>query len=109
MWSCPRRQVYYGFSEKFVAWGKANMRFFDEWMSQMERLLDQEGVVYKGECGVASPILHETTLRIARTGNTQSSPRSSSRKLSNPACSQTREIGVIVYPAHSSFFHQPLG
>ena len=43
------RQVYYGFSPNFVEWGKAHMTYFDEWMAQMEVLLDQEGVLYKGE------------------------------------------------------------
>lgn len=44
-----QRQVYYGFSPNFLAWAKDNVTGFDEWMADMKRLLDQEGVVYKGQ------------------------------------------------------------
>lgn len=43
------RQVYYGFSSNFMAWGEQNINLFDKWMVDMNRLLDQEGVLYKGE------------------------------------------------------------
>ncbi|CAN0497051.1 unnamed protein product, partial [Scytosiphon promiscuus] len=41
-------QVYYGFSEHFVKWGEDNIHLFDEGMADMNRLLDQDGVSYKG-------------------------------------------------------------
>lgn len=34
-----------------MAWGKSNIHLFDVWMDQMKTLLDQEGVMYKGERG----------------------------------------------------------
>lgn len=43
-----KRQVYYGFTQNFLTWGKLNMASFDEWMAAMRRLLDQAGVIYKG-------------------------------------------------------------
>lgn len=42
-------QVYYGFTAKFVAWAKTNVSLFDEWMAEMTTLLNQEGVLLKGE------------------------------------------------------------
>lgn len=44
------QQVYYGFTANFLKWGKLNVFGFDEWMVDMKRLLDQEGVLYKGQC-----------------------------------------------------------
>lgn len=41
-------QVYYGFSDNFVKWGKLNIKRFDAWMEEVLRLLKQDGVVYKG-------------------------------------------------------------
>lgn len=44
-----RVQVYYGFTAKFLAWGETNLSSFDVWMADVKRLLNQEGVMYKGE------------------------------------------------------------
>lgn len=44
-----QRQVYYGFSAKFLKWGQDSMENFDEWVKDMHRLMDQEGVLYKGQ------------------------------------------------------------
>ncbi|CAM9627826.1 unnamed protein product, partial [Choristocarpus tenellus] len=41
-------EVYYGFSDSFMVWGKANILHFDEWIIEMNTLLGQEGVIYKG-------------------------------------------------------------
>lgn len=41
-------QVYYGFSDNFLKWGKDNVVRFEEWMGDMNRLLNQEGILYKG-------------------------------------------------------------
>lgn len=42
-------QVYYGFTANFLAWGENNLSSFDVWMADVKRLLNQEGVMYKGE------------------------------------------------------------
>ena len=44
-----QRQIYYGFSAKFLEWGKGSLTNFDQWMADMKHLLSQEGVIYKGE------------------------------------------------------------
>ncbi|CAN0321684.1 unnamed protein product [Hapterophycus canaliculatus] len=41
-------EVYYGFSDNFLKWGQDNVVRFEEWMGDMNRLLRQEGVLYKG-------------------------------------------------------------
>lgn len=45
----PRQQVYYGFTATFLKWGEDNIDGFNEWMDHMKRLLDQDGVLYKGQ------------------------------------------------------------
>lgn len=41
--------MYYGFSSKFIKWGEEHINGFELWMGDMKRLLDQDGVVYKGK------------------------------------------------------------
>lgn len=48
------KQVYYGFSPRFIAWGKMHIIHFEFWMEQMKGLLDQEGVLYKGATRVVA-------------------------------------------------------
>ena len=40
--------VYYGFTPKFLKWGRQHMRNFDAWLADTKALLDQPGVVYVG-------------------------------------------------------------
>lgn len=32
-----------------MEWGKKHIDYFDEWMAGMTQLLNQEGIIYKGE------------------------------------------------------------
>ena len=41
-------KVYYGFSKAVVKWGKQHVPMFDEWRQEVERLLEQDGVVLEG-------------------------------------------------------------
>ena len=44
-----RLDVYYGFTPKFVEWGRSNIDDFPNWLAEMKRLLkDTEGVNYIG-------------------------------------------------------------
>ena len=40
--------VYYGFTNKFIAWGKQHMSNFDTWLINIKKLLNQPGVYYIG-------------------------------------------------------------
>lgn len=66
-----RRQVYYGLSPKFIAWAKVHMFLFDDWMAQMKKLLNQEGVVYKGENMnylFIDALIHASKKSLSKTG-----------------------------------------
>ncbi|CAM9221466.1 unnamed protein product [Discosporangium mesarthrocarpum] len=41
-------EIYYGFSDSFNAWGRRHITRFDEWMSDMMLLLEQDGIDYRG-------------------------------------------------------------
>ena len=41
-------KVYYGFSKAVVKWGKQHVPMFDEWRKEVERLLEQDGVILEG-------------------------------------------------------------
>ena len=43
--------VYYGFSPAFVTWGARHIPAFDAWRAEVERLLRQPGVDYRGMVG----------------------------------------------------------
>jgi len=43
--------VYYGFSPAFVTWGARHIPAFDAWRAEIERLLGQPGVDYRGMVG----------------------------------------------------------
>ncbi len=44
----PKLYVYYGFTPSFQLYGHKIMNNFDVWMERMEKLLQQEGIVYVG-------------------------------------------------------------
>jgi protein O-GlcNAc transferase len=46
----PELLVYYGFTEAFVKYGRRTMPAFEAWLDEMQRLLEQPGVVYHGAC-----------------------------------------------------------
>ena len=56
-------QVYYGFSENFMKWGEENIHHFDDWMADINHLLDQDGVIYKGQPQSSAQHMLRRTLR----------------------------------------------
>ncbi|CAM9108296.1 unnamed protein product, partial [Scytosiphon promiscuus] len=41
-------EVYYGFSDTFLKWGQRNIENFGDWLAEMNHLLRQDGVLFRG-------------------------------------------------------------